>query len=139
MQPRSTAKEAAPSRTPSTTPTVDSVEQQVIAFAEQVGRIVGTVQTRAEGWLDRKMLTDQIAHVRDSATHLLERLSGGDKGNAPKALRVSDPNGRSGGLVDAPGKRHRKPAPSVKGAQPDSRTAKMRTVNAKRRLRQGQA
>ena len=119
--------------------TADTIEQQVIAFAEQVGRIVGTVQARAEG-LDRKMLTEQIARVRDSATHLLDRLQGyGAKPKAAQKARGPDPNGRSGGLVDAPGKRHRKPMPSVKGAKTENRIAKMRTVNARRRQRPGQA
>jgi hypothetical protein len=37
--------------------------------------------------------------------------------------------GRSGGVVDAPGKRHRKPMPSDPGANlADSQAAKMRTA-----------
>ena len=36
--------------------TVDSMEQKMLAFAEQLGRIVGTVQAKAEGWLDRDAL-----------------------------------------------------------------------------------
>ena len=30
----------------------DAVEQKVVALAEQMGRLIGTVQARAEGWLD---------------------------------------------------------------------------------------
>ena len=52
------------------------MEQRVIAFAEQLGRIVGTVQAKAEGWMDREALNKQIASVRDSASELLEQLSG---------------------------------------------------------------
>jgi hypothetical protein len=57
-----------------------------------------------------------------------------------KQAKAPDPKGRSGGFVDAPGKKHRKPAPSVKGAKhSDERVAKMRTVNARRQQRSGQA
>ena len=57
--------------------TTDAMEQRVIAFAEQLGRIYGTVQAKAEGWMDREALNKQIAGVRDSAAELLEQLSAG--------------------------------------------------------------
>ena len=72
--------------------TADAMEQRVVAFAEQLGRIAGTLQANAEGWLDREALIKQIASVRDSATELLEQLAGGaTKGSkrnpaAPAAL-----------------------------------------------------
>src|SRR4051812_26833977 len=56
--------------------TADAIEQGVITFAEQLGRVVGTVQGKAEGWLDRDALSAQVAQVRDSAVELLEHLSG---------------------------------------------------------------
>ena len=34
----------------------------------------GTVQAKAEGWMDREALNKQIAGVRDSAAELLEQL-----------------------------------------------------------------
>ena len=124
-----------------TTSNDNNVEQRVVAFAEQVGRVVGTVQAKTEGWLDRQKLTEQITHVRDSAADLLKHLSRGNgEGPKPAAKRAkaADPNGRSGGTVDAPGKRHRKPAPSVKGAKhSDTRIAKMRSVNENRTRNRG--
>ena len=82
-----------------------------MAFAEQLGRIAGTIQAKAEGWMDRETLNEQIADVRDGAAHLLEQLAAATK--APKkkaAVAVSrQGKGRSGGVVDAPGKKHRKP------------------------------
>jgi hypothetical protein len=33
--------------------TANALEQRVVAFAEQLGRIAGTVQAKAEGWMDR--------------------------------------------------------------------------------------
>ena len=56
--------------------TADAMEQRVVAFAEQLGRIAGTVQAKAEGWMDRDTLNKQIASVRDGAADLLEQLAG---------------------------------------------------------------
>jgi hypothetical protein len=100
--------------------TPDAMEQRVVAFAEQLGRMVGTVQAKAEGWMDRDALNKQIASVRDSAADLLDQLSDGVTtltGTAKKAAMAATTGaaktskGRSGGAVDAPGKKHRKPAP----------------------------
>jgi hypothetical protein len=33
------------------------MEQRELALAEQLGRIAGTFQAKAEGWLDRESLT----------------------------------------------------------------------------------
>ena len=57
--------------------TADAMEQRVVAFAEQLGRIAGTIQAKAEGWMDRETLNKQIASVRDGAADLLEQLAGG--------------------------------------------------------------
>ena len=101
------------------TATTDAMEQRVVAFAEQLGRIVGTVQAKTEGWMDRDTLNRQIAGVRDSAAELLEQLSDGvtsltktaKKTAVSPASNAKSTTGRSGGVVDAPGKKHRKPAP----------------------------
>jgi hypothetical protein len=133
---------------------MDAVEQQVVAFAEQLGRIAGTVQAKAEGWMDREALRAQISNVRDRAADLLEQLGGGatedvdarlkgsrsttgahdigaaTTGNKPNAAprgaakkaragtatASAKAKGRSGGVVDAPGKRHRKPLPNPAAA-----------------------
>ena len=87
--------------------TMDAVEQRVVAFSEQLGRVVGTVQARAEGLLDRDVLRKQIAGVRDSAAELLQHLAAAGKPSTRKPAAT----GRSGGVVDAPGKKHRKPMP----------------------------
>jgi uncharacterized phage infection (PIP) family protein YhgE len=98
--------------------TAEAMEQRVVAFAEQLGRIVGTVQAKTEGWMDRDALNKQIASVRDSAAALLDQLADGvtsatksAKKTAKGAVATAKSLGRSGGIVDAPGKKHRKPAP----------------------------
>jgi hypothetical protein len=66
---------------------------------------------------------------RDGAAELLDHLAG--HGRAADAGRNK---GRSGGFVDAPGKKHRKPMPSTPGAKhSDTRIAKVKVVNESRR------
>jgi hypothetical protein len=113
--------------------TTDAIEPRVVAFAEELGRIAGTFQATAEGWLDRETLKKQIASVRDGAADLLKQLAGGATKALKKTPAVATVRGgtkdRSGGMVDAPGKKHRKPMPTVPGAgSADSQAAKMRTA-----------
>ena len=113
--------------------TADSLEQRVLAFAEQLGRMAGTIQGKAEGLLDSEALNEHIATVRDGAAHLLNQLAGSaPKGPSKKAAAATARGrntGRSGGVVDAPGKKHRRPAPAGPSAKlADSQASKMRTA-----------
>jgi hypothetical protein len=113
--------------------TRDTLEQRVVAFAAELGRIAGTFQAKAEGWMDREALTQQIASVRDGAADLLEQLAGGatePPKKVPAAVAAQgNTKGRSGGVVDAPGKKHRKAMPADPGAdQVASQSAKMRAA-----------
>ena len=98
----------------------------VIALAEQLGSFLGRVQKKADGWLENEALATQVSQIRDGADPVVEagesRRRGGAEGgrevdaNATKRQRPRKPTtraakGRSGGAVDAPGKRHRKPPP----------------------------
>lgn len=124
--------------------TADAIEERVIAFAEQLGRIVGTVQAKAEGWLDPEELKKQIGGVREHATDLLEHLTPKTP-NTPAKKPAAAPrraSGRSGGIVDAPGKKHRKPMPSDPDAKNAARQASRlpgatATVKANRRRGRG--
>jgi hypothetical protein len=114
------------------------MDEQVAVFAEQLGRILGTVHGKAEGWLERQELLDELTNVRDSAARLLEQLTGGSRTAPAKkspANKTSAPanKGRSGGVVDAPGKRHRKPMPSKGGRVDDSRIAKVKLAKESKR------
>jgi hypothetical protein len=118
----------------------DSMKQTVIAFAEQMGRIAGTVSAKTEGLIDRKALQDEIQSVRDKAASLLEQLAGKPAaGKRKKAARKaqSKSKGRSGGVVDAPGHKHRKPGPSLRGSVNDTRIAKLKTQKESKRRRSG--
>ena len=112
------------------TPTVDGLEQRVMAFAEQLGRIAGTVHAKTAGWMDGDALKKDLARVRDGAAELLQQLTA-DAPPAAVSTRTGGParrtRGRSGGIVDAPGKKHRPPMPTDPGAnRADSQAAKMR-------------
>lgn len=178
--------------------TGDAMEKRLLAFAEQVGRIAGTVQAKTEEWLDRDALNAQLSGIRESATELLQQIgatranaagkSGGEttrptnrssssagrakpasaknassgrqaggkqpaaKRSAPagkaagksakKSAMKSAAIGRSGGAVDAPGKKHRGPMPSEGGATGSprgdgARLAKLRAANLNRMQRRG--
>ncbi|MEO7192107.1 MAG: hypothetical protein ABI051_13730 [Vicinamibacterales bacterium] len=122
--------------------TKSAMERRVVAFAEQLGRMVGTVEAKAEGWMDGDALNTQIASVRDAAATLLTHLSskqGTEKRPAkpapPNAARPTSPTSdkrRSGGMVDAPGKKHRQPAPATPAAKLASQTAGPRTPKTMR-------
>ena len=108
-----TPKTAQKHRSESPETTSDPVEEKVVAFAGQLGFLIGTVQAKAEGRLDRKALSKTIGQIRDSAADLLDQVNSksplrkkaGAQPNATSATR------RSRGPVDAPGKRHRKAPP----------------------------
>src|SRR3954447_21358051 len=126
--------------------TSDPLEQRVVAFAEQLGRIVGTVQAKAEGWMDRDALNKQLASVRDNASELLDHMKtsvtsampGGKSETqnmtatpAASAAAVAARRARSGGVVDAPGKKHRKAAPKdARAMAADARAMSMRSSRA---------
>ena len=89
------------------------MEQRVIAIAEQLGRIAGTAQAKTDAWLDQPAFREQLARIRDSAATLLDQIS---KLRNGRAVVVQRPP-RSGGKVDAPGKKHRTPPPSIAGVK----------------------
>ena len=119
--------------------------QQAIALAEQLGRIAGTIEGTAEAWLHRRTLTDQLTRVRDSAAEMLESLASG-AGQSRKAAKQKSQqkkpsaSPRGADLAHAPGKRRRKPAPTMHGVKKsDERIPKMRTATAVRQRRKSHA
>ena len=118
----------------STSPSMaNPMEQRLTAFAEHLGWMAGTIQAKAEGWMDGDTLSKQIASVRDGATQLLDQLTGGTTKARKKQSAAAAPRrenkGRSGGVVDAPGKKHRKPTAAGASAKvANSQAAKLRTA-----------
>jgi len=123
------------------------LNSQAMALAEQLGRIAGTIEGTAEQYLNRASVTEQLTRVRDQAMQLLEKVTGGASAGREAAQKKGggSTNGHrnAGGRADlahAPGKRHRKPAPSVRGAKKsDERIPKMRTAAAARHRRKSYA
>ncbi len=112
--------------------------EQAIALAEQLGRIAGTIEGTAESWMNRQKLADQLTRVRDGATQMLEGLTAradeveeaATQRRARKPLRRAA-SARQADPSHAPGKRRRKPAPTMKGVKKsDERIPKMRTAAA---------
>ena len=53
------------------------MEQTVTDFAEDLGRLLGSAQTKATAWLDqRENVAKELGHIRDTASSLLARLTG---------------------------------------------------------------
>ena len=136
------AKRSSKSKPASPTSTL---EDQVLAFAEQLGYVAGSIQSKAEGLTDREKLSRQVAGVRDGAKRLLQQLASGVASRVRRTPAPKRPvrKARSGGTVDAPGKRHRKPPPAGPSAQiTRTQTAKLRAAapmakTFRRRARQG--
>jgi hypothetical protein len=56
---------------------VGSVESAALGFAEDLGRLLGTAQSKAEDWLgQRKAIAVQLAQIRDTASKYLQELTG---------------------------------------------------------------
>ena len=116
-----------------------TVEERVIALAHQLGRLIGTVEGKAEGLLDREALNKQVTQIRDGATELLDHLGGAiaagrsestADAKPPKAARAV----RGGGNVDAPGKTHRPRPKSARGVKHSNQTvAKIKGAKTMRR------
>lgn len=58
-------------------------------FAEDLGRLLGQAQNKAEGWLgQRNAIAEQLVGVRDTANRLLEQLRvGGTAGSRSRSGR----------------------------------------------------
>ena len=55
--------------------TASSSEQKIEAFAEDLGRILGTARAKADSWLgQRQAIVKQLTQLRDEASTLLNQL-----------------------------------------------------------------
>src|SRR5262245_40693316 len=101
-----------------------TLDNRVEAFAEDLGRLLGTAQTKAEGWLgQRKEIIKHLSDIRDTASRLLTDLGH----QAERAVR----RGRPAGSTNTA-------APAVFAAPPVSRK-KRRKMSAEARARIAEA
>jgi hypothetical protein len=77
------------------------VEARVLALAHQLGRLIGTVERKAQGLLDRDALNKQVTQIRDSANELLDHLGGAiasgraETAGKPRGKRTTNTPGKA--------------------------------------------
>ena len=94
--------------------TGDGIEQQLLELAEQLGTLAGSAHAKAEGWLDSKALSVELARIRDGAANLLKRVNRRAPAASKSVPTKAEPavvRTLSRQPVAAPGKRHRRPPP----------------------------
>ena len=73
-------------------------ETKLTGFADDLGRLLGQAQNKAESWLgQRNAIVKHLTDVRDAATHLLAQLGIAEAprlGRPPKAAAVKRGPGR---------------------------------------------
>ena len=53
------------------------IESAVIGFAEDLGKLLGTAQKKAQDWMgQRQAIANQLAEIRDTAAQYLQELAG---------------------------------------------------------------
>ena len=68
-------KAVTPKTTGESAPGAQGLESGVVKLAEQLGWFVGTVQAKADGWLDKEALKQQMTQIRDGAAQMLEQVN----------------------------------------------------------------
>lgn len=107
-------------------------QDKLADFAEDLGRVLGSAENKARGWLDqRKSIAKQLTAVRDKADALLRELTGGAArmAAAVNEARTSGPPGRLAGT-----KRGRR---KFTAAQRKEQAARMKAYWAKRKASSG--
>jgi hypothetical protein len=105
---------------------------QLESFAEDLGRLLGTAENKARGWLDqRKAIVTQLAQLRNKTDSLLRELTeGGAKMVAAVRLARGTRRGRPPGAgMKTPKKRGRR----FTAAQRKEQAERMRAYWANRR------
>jgi hypothetical protein len=94
-------------------PEPGSIEERIVAFAEQVGWMAGFAKAKTDQMLDRTQLTAQLTRIRDDAAALLAHLQG-EAASAPQSTSRAP---AAASVVHAPGKRHRAPLARQRGVK----------------------
>ena len=72
------------------------ITDNVMDWAEDLGRLLGTAETKAKGWIDqRKAVSQQLEGIRDTASRLLEQLSGSSVAALALIPRKGRPPGKN--------------------------------------------
>ena len=109
--------------------TSKSTEHRIEAFAEDLGRLLGTARAKADSWLDqRQQIAKTLTDVRDTASHLLSQL--GEHTRAV-AKRVGRPRKRAVENSPAPISRKKRRKMSAKARAAISAAQKARWAKVK--------
>jgi hypothetical protein len=75
-------------------------EGRIEGFAEDLGRLLGTAEAKAKGWLgQRQSIAKQLTQIRDTASELLQQMTGGGARVAAAVRRGRVALGRPKGSV----------------------------------------
>lgn len=131
-------KKAAAKQSAKATKKSEAVDPTVVVLAEQLGRFLGNMQRRADGWMESEAFQQQVSQIRDGASQVLEQVNRARSAAGKSAVRLANaakermPGAaarkaqaekkqaaeakrlQSRKKVAAPGKKHRKPPPQVK-------------------------
>jgi hypothetical protein len=97
--------------------------KSIEGFAEDLGRILGTAQSKAEGWLgQRQTIARQLVQIRDTASGLLSQLTS----SGARAGRAF----RRGAVTAALVVKKRKLSPAARKAISDAQKRRWAAVRA---------
>lgn len=81
-----------------------TAEERALDFAEDLGRLLGTAEKRANDWLQQRgEVARQLTQLRDKATQLLERLGVADSAALRRGRRAGRPAGSGNAAAVSPG------------------------------------
>jgi hypothetical protein len=104
---------------------------QIEAFAEDLGRLLGTARAKADSWLgQREQISKQLAEIRDTATSLLSELG--------QQARAAIGSGRTAGRGAAAGPPRRRRRRKMSAAARAKIAAAQRLRWARQKQQSGQ-
>ena len=104
----------------------------VLGFAEELGKILGTTERKANEWLQqREDIAQQLTQIRDTAAKYLTQLTGGGA-SMPAAVRRGR-RGRPPGSTNKDGRSRKKRRSQMSAAQRKAVGERMKKYWAARR------
>jgi hypothetical protein len=108
----------------------------VLGFAEELGRILGTTERKANEWLQqREAIAQQLTQIRDTAGKYLAQLTGGGASVAAAVRRGrrGRPPGSKNKQASADGRSRQQRRTQMSAAQRKAVSARMKKYWAERR------
>jgi len=110
----------------------EDLKDRIVHYAEQLGRLVGTVKGKTDDLLDHNALAENLKSIRDGAADLLKELTPPQLRKTSPARKASSKAVQRDPLVAAPGKRHRAHVKSARGVKhSDQRISRLKAATMK--------